>query len=269
VITYHSRLHTKPEDYQIHSHWETGVVITGGYRNIYPGKALELKTGGMWWHGPGEPHGYAVTEEKTTVLVAQFNPEVIYSYPALGPGPLRISLPFLRPELRPALQRRSAASRRNILQLAETLAAETFSNRPDRETAQRLYFWLLLNEAVRDFPLAGSAGGRRERGAEEILKVVQYINENLGKRITLTAASRLAGQCRTRFAQQFKEAMGLPFAQYLIKRRLEGVQQDLARTPLKLSAIARRWGFYDGSHLLRSYRQYYGRKLEGRKTAGL
>jgi len=37
------------------------------------------------------------------------------------------------------------------------------------------------------------------------------------------------------------------------------VRNDLARHDWKLEAVARQWGFYDASHLLKLYRRHYGR----------
>jgi len=57
----------------------------------------------------------------------------------------------------------------------------------------------------------------------------------------------------------FKNIMGTPFGQYVLKRRLERVHYELQNDNYKIEMLARRWGFYDASHLIRQYKKFYGK----------
>jgi AraC-like DNA-binding protein len=244
--------------YQVHPNWEMGVVLSGLYRRDYTGKTVTLERGGLWWHGPEEPHGWATLKPNTSSLVVEFTAPVLYSMPELKTGRPFIYLPFLRPGVREDLQPRTPAARERIARLAESIAAETGEKRPGWTEMVQLLFWQLLTETVRERTVANTPPAWGGKATGRILEAMEYINENLTKKISLSAAAQRACMGRTQFFRHFKQIMGITCAQYVSRRRLEGVHYDLGNGDVKLSAVARRWGFYDSGHMLKLYRKHFG-----------
>jgi transcriptional regulator GlxA family with amidase domain len=118
-----------------------------------------------------------------------------------------------------------------------------------------------LAEILRDHPLSGSSAQGNSPIKDRILLSLDYINGNLSKKITLTAAAEQAAMGRTQYTVHFKHLMGMPFSKYITKCRLEGARFYLIanKDKFKLDAIAKQWGFYDYSHLIKLYRQYFGK----------
>ena len=89
-------------------------------------------------------------------------------------------------------------------------------------------------------------------------RVCDFIEEHIGEKISLGALSSLAGLSPNHFARAFQQSVGLPPHQYLLRRRLEHVEQMLRETQLPLSQIAQAAGFADQSHLARHFRRLTG-----------
>jgi AraC-like DNA-binding protein len=89
-------------------------------------------------------------------------------------------------------------------------------------------------------------------------RVCDFIEEHIGEKISLGALSSMAGLSPNHFARAFQQSVGVPPHQYLLRRRVEHVEQMLRETHLPLSQIALAVGFSDQSHLARHFRRLTG-----------
>jgi AraC-like DNA-binding protein len=89
-------------------------------------------------------------------------------------------------------------------------------------------------------------------------RICDFIEEHIGEKISLGALSSLAGLSPNHFARAFQQSVGMPPHRYLLRRRLEHVDQMLRETQLPLSQIALAVGFSDQSHLARHFRRFTG-----------
>jgi transcriptional regulator of acetoin/glycerol metabolism/AraC-like DNA-binding protein len=89
-------------------------------------------------------------------------------------------------------------------------------------------------------------------------RVCDFIDEHLGEKISLGALSSMAGLSPNHFARAFQQSVGMPPHRYLLRRRVEHVEQMLRETQLPLSQIAVAVGFSDQSHLARHFRRLTG-----------
>jgi AraC-like DNA-binding protein len=254
--------------YQIHPFWELGVVIRGRYLAETREGVARINPGGIWWHGPWEPHNYSMPEPNTEIVVVEFLAPVVYALPDNRPV---LYFPFLQPETREKLQKRTPRSQVVIKEMVLGLAQEYADQLPDWQTAIQARLWLLLAEIVREHQFPVAAIKNQPESGGRILAAIDYVSKNLGGKITLEEAARQARLSRTQFIRFFKKNTGFPFYQYVTKCRLEGVRHELYSDTLKLDALARQWGFHDASHLLKQYRKYFGctpsqdrKKLAGR-----
>jgi len=107
---------------------------------------------------------------------------------------------------------------------------------------------------------SGPAG----RGADPILAshetrlLREYIFDNLGKRLSLEALSRLVGMTTHQLLVAFRVAFGTTPAQYVILQRLRRARWHLLHSRLDIASIALQTGFSSHSHLTSAFTKRFG-----------
>jgi AraC-like DNA-binding protein len=89
-------------------------------------------------------------------------------------------------------------------------------------------------------------------------RICDFIESHISEKISLGTLSSMAGLSPHHFARSFQQSVGMPPHRYLLRRRLEHVEQMLRDTQLPLSHIALAVGFSDQSHLNRHFRRFTG-----------
>jgi AraC-like DNA-binding protein len=107
---------------------------------------------------------------------------------------------------------------------------------------------------------ADNASGRNVRSLQKwrLKRVVQYVDEHLGTKITLQDLAEVAGLSRMHFAAQFRAAMGLRPHEYLLKRRIERAEELLKRANVPLVDIALSVGFQTQAHFTTVFKRFAG-----------
>jgi len=106
--------------------------------------------------------------------------------------------------------------------------------------------------AVEPIKENGRLSGRRLKDA------LSYIEDNLGQDILLRDIAAVAGLSVSHFKSLFRESVGLPVHQYLIRRRVERARSMLGEGKLSISQIALETGFAHQSHLAHHMRRLLG-----------
>lgn len=88
--------------------------------------------------------------------------------------------------------------------------------------------------------------------------VTEYVEENLGRSLTLAEISGVAHMSPFHFSRMFKASTGLSPHQYVIRRRVEKARGLLSNAALPLHEVARLCGFTDQSHLAKHFRRLVG-----------
>ena len=70
-------------------------------------------------------------------------------------------------------------------------------------------------------------------------------------------AARACGMNRIQFSRFFKANMGLSFADFSLRHRLDQAVEQMLSTPAPLKSIAHTHGFTDESHLHRVFMRHY------------
>jgi AraC family transcriptional regulator len=99
---------------------------------------------------------------------------------------------------------------------------------------------------------SGRLAGRR------LKEVLSYIEDNLSQDISLNDIAGVVGLSASHFKSLFRESVGLPVHQYLIRRRVEYAKQLLGEGKLSISQIALEVGFAHQSHLAHHMRRLLG-----------
>lgn len=84
------------------------------------------------------------------------------------------------------------------------------------------------------------------------------IDENLAENISTETLAELCSLSRQRFSILFKESMGCPPYQYILKLRLEKAMSLLAFSCLKVGEIASSLGFFDQPHFTKLFSSVTG-----------
>jgi AraC family transcriptional regulator len=98
----------------------------------------------------------------------------------------------------------------------------------------------------------GRLTGRRLKEA------LSYIEDNIAQDISLNDVAAVAGLSASHFKSLFRETVGQPVHQYLIRRRVERAKEMLGEGELSISQIALEVGFAHQSHLAHHMRRLLG-----------
>ncbi|HST20287.1 MAG TPA: AraC family transcriptional regulator [Blastocatellia bacterium] len=88
--------------------------------------------------------------------------------------------------------------------------------------------------------------------------VLSYIEDNLSQNLSLDDIAGVAGLSVSHFKGLFRESVGLPVHQYVIRRRVERAKSLLGEGKLPISQIALETGFAHQSHLAHHMRRLLG-----------
>ncbi len=89
-------------------------------------------------------------------------------------------------------------------------------------------------------------------------RVVNYIREHLAADLSLAQLAQLVDVSPSHFKVIFKQSLGLPVHQYVIRSRVEYATELITRGKMPLSDIALQAGFSNQSHLARSMKRLTG-----------
>jgi AraC family transcriptional regulator len=101
-------------------------------------------------------------------------------------------------------------------------------------------------------PPRGGLAPWQERRAKEIIEA------NLDGEIPLTQLARECGLSTGHFSRAFKDTMGIPPHQWLLRRRIENAMRLLRDQQLSLPEVALACGFSDQSHFTRVFAKLSG-----------
>jgi AraC family transcriptional regulator len=89
-------------------------------------------------------------------------------------------------------------------------------------------------------------------------RVIDYIDANLDKPLTLADVASAVGLSRMHFAAQFRAATGMRPHEYLLRRRVERAQQMLTETGTSVVDVALSVGFQTQSHFTTVFKRFAG-----------
>ena len=195
------------------------------------------------------PAGYrAIWEdtEPTTLLIINISPLLVRSTAeSMGVNP---DTTLLTPRLQlrdPMLQH-----------VAWALKAELESEHPNDRLYAESLGTSLTAQLLRRY--ARPATPKRGLSRRQWHAVIDFINGNLSLNPSLSELAAVAGVGTTTFKLLFKQSVGMPVHQYVIRRRVEHAANLLSSGALQLNEVALKAGFFDQSHMARCFRRVLG-----------
>ena len=119
-----------------------------------------------------------------------------------------------------------------------------------------------------DFLSAGSAGVE-PMNRQLLRKVHQFCLNHLAEDIDVSQMAKEAGCSRAHFSRIFKQAYGIPPAQFLTDLRLSSAIRMLQMEFCSIKEISVRCGFRDVSYFCKVFRKHHGTSPEKFRQAGI
>jgi AraC family transcriptional regulator len=92
----------------------------------------------------------------------------------------------------------------------------------------------------------------------QLRRSLEHINENLNKDLHLSELAAVAGMSKYHFAKSFREAIGIPPHQYLVKARVEKARTLLADDAMSMEEVALRVGYADKGQFAEQFLKIVG-----------
>lgn len=94
--------------------------------------------------------------------------------------------------------------------------------------------------------------------AYKLRRVIEYINDNLTRNLTLAEIAHVAGMNPYYFSRVFRQAMGIPPHRYVINRRMEKAKRLLTDDEMPLVEVGLSVGFRNQSHFTTMFHKQTG-----------
>ena len=111
----------------------------------------------------------------------------------------------------------------------------------------------LLCKAYSESESLEKRNGELPLADECFMKAISKIHESYKEKLTVAELAKIANLSRSAFVRKFTELCKIPPSEYLNRRRLEAAEYMLIHTASSVGEIAFETGFYDASHLNKSF----------------
>jgi len=246
-----------PLTMDIHQGMEIGIVLRGSIERHFEDFVHLAKPGDLHLCSAWEPHGWRVRRDNSSQVVLIFLAEVIEAKPFR-------EIPWLSFFTLPPTQRprtNSPEMRKDIVSIGWRIHREVRGQPRAWPTAVRLYLHDLLLTIYRHWtPADRSALGAPVPASRfsRVMPAVTMVYGDPARHFSAEEAAAACGLHRSRFNTIFQQTMGVAFQDFRRRARLASVAHLLLTTDLPTDTIAEATGFSDGSHLHRTFVQYYG-----------
>ena len=236
---------SEPRPPDIHEAVHLGLVLKGDMSGT--------RAPGCYLIGSWEPHGSTGSTAGYELLLITFDPKELGKTLLDAREKLELLL-NLPPEIRAERLKASA-----IRQGLTALARELLKIREEKGEFHILRQWLLIQQLflhiLGHLKLDGIQPVRQN--PSRLLPALRLVAEEPDKRHTVSEGAAACGLGASRFAALFREFFGLSFGAYELNYRLNGAAKDLERGNKLCKDIVKDWGFYDESHLRKTYRLHF------------
>lgn len=115
-----------------------------------------------------------------------------------------------------------------------------------------------LVQALLAIVAAASAARPRPTGGR-MQRAVEYMEAHAGERLTIAAVARAVGLSPSWFKARFRREVGMPPAEYLLRRKVDRAVELLANPRFSITRVALRLGFSSSQHFAAVIRRYTGK----------
>ena len=228
--------HPRGRRLPVHGHARAFFTLLsrGGYAERYGRTRVICRERAAWFHPPGIVHRDEIAEGGASFLVIEIG-ETLYRR-ALTAGPI-------------------AGSRHDLRGGELTLAAQRLAREcrdPRRASA------LVVEGLVLEMLGIVARPARREGEPAWLTSVIERLNDDPARHVTVAALARDEGVHPVRLARAFRRRLGVGIGEYLRAQRVRRVESGL-KGDAPLAELALAAGFVDQSHMTREFKRVTGR----------
>lgn len=144
---------------------------------------------------------------------------------------------------------------RDLVQILTEVCAEISENRSNCYEMASVKLTEFFIKAERFFQFNSDFGTKIDK---KMLKILDYIDLNITKKITLTEAAQLAGFTESSFSRWFAKLNGISFKKYVMYKKIEYAIFLLETTDLKVIDVAYECGFDSISGFYDTFKKVVG-----------
>jgi AraC family transcriptional regulator len=213
-----------------------GLVLEGGYREVYGSRCRECSPSSFLYHPPGEVHSETHYDRVVRILTIEPTEHLLahvgeYARTLAGPHEFRAG-PLLR--------------------LAARLYREFRSDDPVAPLAMEGIALELLAGACRH------ASSRPSSPPRWLCSVIDLLHERCRENLALGAIAETVGVHPAHLARTFRRCTGCTIGDYVRNLRTEQACQELRASDRPLAEIALALGYADQSHFATSFKRQTG-----------
>ena len=238
------RLHTRT----LHSHneMELGLVLDGKADLICANSVRKLNPGDMYVLNPMEQHGIRAGEEGVLILAVQISRQLATSFFQNAPNVF-----FVESAIRTFFV--GHETRYEIMKgLMIELGYHYFSQLSNYEYKCMSLLNMIIyiiNSYVPKRTLSDSEISEQLLMEKRLQRITDYIEQNFSQKLLLSEIAAREGLTLTYLSHFFKENIGMPFQEYLNRKRFEHACNLLRNSEKKVLTISIESGFSDVRYL--------------------
>lgn len=149
----------------------------------------------------------------------------------------------------------NAEDRIGIEAILSDMHSEYISTLPERRAVLESYMTIIIAKILRRF---NAAVVKKSESSGISRDILDFIDSNLGERLTLSALAKKCFYNPSYFSRSFKEQFGVTLVEYISRARANAAARLICESDMSTSDIAEECGFSDKSALYRAFAKYYG-----------
>ena len=103
-----------------------------------------------------------------------------------------------------------------------------------------------------------SPGIKASHAQKHLGRIMTYITDNLGAKLTLEHLAEISGYTTAYFGKLFRREIGTGISEYIFSKRMESSCHQLLHTRKTVGEIAAENGFFDTSYFIKRFKRYCG-----------
>ncbi|OLR65016.1 AraC family transcriptional regulator [Peptoniphilus porci] len=241
-------------NYNWHEDVECLVVLNGKLEACLNGEIYNLSKGDIVFFDSKEGHATLAKEKETIALVLHFSPKILdgfdknrerYHWKGATDSDSRNNK-FAR------------EIRKSLVEIIESFYDNSLESKIKRSIATDK----IILESIENFATKEEVNKEDIKNSEKndaIKKIIHYLDENYREKISLNDIADLVGYHPNYTSEIFSNSVGIPFTEYLQRKRLSAATKDLKQSDKKISEIALDYGFSNVRSFNTSFRESFGR----------
>lgn len=243
----HSYLH-KSYKFKMHSHqfYEINIIMQGSGRHYIEETSLPAEVGDVFVIPPDIKHGY-YSEQDIDIYHFLIKSDFLTRYAEELEQIKGFSILF---DIEPLIRRSSGKSYNlnighDITRLSEDFDAIKRTEESGSCVKQNALMLALICRLCEKITKAVNT----TKDNSEIIRVMEFIKENIGKKLTLNEIAAYGNMSKATLNRYFKELLGVSPMNYVLECRVAKARELLLTGQYSKTEIAAVCGFYDTAHM--------------------